>query len=282
MIKKEVNEKNYTKAYIITVILLTWLATISLFINPSTGLKYFSLVMFIPAISAVVFNLIGHRSLKEQLGCFTRRLNLKSVAFGILYPIIFIVVCAFILCITGAAKLNPNHEDISVVKEIIIIIVTVLVNSVLGVLGEEYGWRGYLLPELTKSKGKIKATIIVGIVWALFHVPAVFLLAKTTGIANPFAICIIQAAVVIIFSFPFSYCYYLSGNLIPVLLFHSIWDVVNTTILGNIYVNKPGMVVGKLLYINGEGVTGFILGVVLVYWFIKQFKKCNDKNFLEF
>lgn len=115
----------------------------------------------------------------------------------------------------------------------------------------------------------------MGLVWALYHVPAVFFLAKTTGIGNPFLLCVIQACVVFTLSFPFSYCYYLSGNLIPVLFFHSVWNVVNTTVLGNIYKNKQGIIAGDLLLINGEGVVGLGLGMILIYWFIKQFKKDN-------
>ncbi|MFB9324631.1 CPBP family intramembrane glutamic endopeptidase [Paenibacillus aurantiacus] len=36
------------------------------------------------------------------------------------------------------------------------------------VLGEEYGWRGFLLPKLTQQLGKLRATVVVGIIWALF------------------------------------------------------------------------------------------------------------------
>ena len=43
------------------------------------------------------------------------------------------------------------------------------VNSIIA-FGEEFGWRGYLLPKLMPF-GKAKAYIIIGLVWGLWHLP---------------------------------------------------------------------------------------------------------------
>jgi membrane protease YdiL (CAAX protease family) len=44
-----------------------------------------------------------------------------------------------------------------------------------GPLGEELGWRGYLLPTLEIRVGTVWATIVVGLVWWLWHFPLFFL-----------------------------------------------------------------------------------------------------------
>lgn len=52
---------------------------------------------------------------------------------------------------------------------------TVIVGPLLGLLiafGEEYGWRGYLQGELTKL-GRVKGVLLVGVVWGIWHAPAV-------------------------------------------------------------------------------------------------------------
>ena len=38
-------------------------------------------------------------------------------------------------------------------------------------LGEEIGWRGFALPQLLKSYQPLNASIILGIVWGVFHFP---------------------------------------------------------------------------------------------------------------
>lgn len=40
-------------------------------------------------------------------------------------------------------------------------------------LGEECGWRGYLLPKLAVRYGVIPATLFVGVIWAVWHIPLV-------------------------------------------------------------------------------------------------------------
>jgi membrane protease YdiL (CAAX protease family) len=45
------------------------------------------------------------------------------------------------------------------------------INGIFG-FGEEFGWRGYLLPKLMPL-GKLKAYTIVGIAWGLWHAPLI-------------------------------------------------------------------------------------------------------------
>ena len=54
---------------------------------------------------------------------------------------------------------------------------TLLLGPFLGLVvtfGEEYGWRGYLQTALMKL-GKIKAIILVGIIWGVWHMPVILM-----------------------------------------------------------------------------------------------------------
>jgi membrane protease YdiL (CAAX protease family) len=46
----------------------------------------------------------------------------------------------------------------------------IVTNS--GPLGEELGWRGYALPRLLARTSPLKAGLVLGLVWTLWHVPA--------------------------------------------------------------------------------------------------------------
>ena len=41
--------------------------------------------------------------------------------------------------------------------------------------GEEIGWRGFALPQLAQRLGFARASIVVGVVWATWHLPLFFL-----------------------------------------------------------------------------------------------------------
>jgi membrane protease YdiL (CAAX protease family) len=187
----------------------------------------------------------------------------------------FIATCGIIALVTGLGHFNPVSPTLTYI--IISSIIVIMVNLIF-IFGEEYGWRGYLLPKLTKSTGKTMATIMLGIVWALYHFPIVYLLAKTTGIGNPQLIATSQAVCVFFFAFAFSYSYYISkGSLIPVMFLHSTWNTINVLILGDIYTSKSVLIVGNIPVFNGEGIFGLILGGILVFCFIKRFHKSGKQ-----
>jgi len=53
------------------------------------------------------------------------------------------------------------------------------------VLGEEPGWRGFALPRLIERLGPNGGTLILGIAWALWHLP-LFVVAGTAQYGTPF------------------------------------------------------------------------------------------------
>jgi membrane protease YdiL (CAAX protease family) len=64
-----------------------------------------------------------------------------------------------------------------------------LTFSALMALGEEYGWRGYLLPKLLPL-GQVKAAVIVGAIWGTWHLPILIAGLNYPSVAPPAAIAI--------------------------------------------------------------------------------------------
>lgn len=81
---------------------------------------------------------------------------------------------------------------------------------------EELGWRGYLLPKLQQRYDALSASLLVGIVWAGWHLPVYLLpLGLTNG---PFALFV---PFIVLFSIVYTWVYNsTSGNVLVVMVLH--------------------------------------------------------------
>lgn len=73
--------------------------------------------------------------------------------------------------------LGPMPPRASIVLYFIFTATISVIKDCATVLGEEIGWRGFLVPELAKRHSFAATAIISGFIWALWHYP-IFLLAR--------------------------------------------------------------------------------------------------------
>ncbi len=59
-----------------------------------------------------------------------------------------------------------------------------LLTLVTGATGEELGWRGFALPRLQARWNALNSTLILGALWAIWHIPSFFIF-RTVGISVP-------------------------------------------------------------------------------------------------
>jgi len=67
----------------------------------------------------------------------------------------------------------PSPALVLPVLFVMTLVITPFINGLFG-FGEELGWRGYLLPKLMVL-GKLKAYLLLGIVWGLWHLPLILI-----------------------------------------------------------------------------------------------------------
>ncbi len=87
-----------------------------------------------------------------------------------------------------------------------------------GQAGEELGWRGYALPRLTARLGLGPASILLGILWACWHLP-LFFLPNTDTAGQSFPLYLLQvSALSVAMSWLFAHS---RGSLLLVMLMHA-------------------------------------------------------------
>jgi membrane protease YdiL (CAAX protease family) len=97
----------------------------------------------------------------------------------------------------------------------------ILANTVLtavGQAGEEIGWRGYALPRLAARLGLARASLILGLIWACWHLPLFFVPGVSqTGQSFPVYLLMVPALSVAI-----AWLYgHTNGSLLLAMLMHS-------------------------------------------------------------
>lgn len=144
-------------------------------------------VMWVPALATVLtIKFVSH----EGMGITNLRFGSWKpyLASGLILPVSFLLIYALtwllglgqpdwhltqfqemIATSVGPAAPMPSPGVILVVLFVVTLLVSPVINGILG-FGEEFGWRGYLLPKLMPL-GKVRAYVIEGIIWGLWHLP---------------------------------------------------------------------------------------------------------------
>jgi membrane protease YdiL (CAAX protease family) len=120
-------------------------------------------LMWAPGLAAILVTLATTRSLRG-LGWGLRRPI--TLLYALLVPLLY---CAVVYGIAWASGLigfvRPNFEFSMRLAPLAI------AASLPMALGEELGWRGFLMPEVAKAGSFRNSVVFTAIVWALWHVP---------------------------------------------------------------------------------------------------------------
>lgn len=130
-------------------------------------ITYFFLGVYGPSIGAIVTTI--------YFGGIQDTLDLVKKIFIWKLPVLnYLVVIALPLLFlaSGIGLYALFFGSPGVFENKSLAIPALLLNSIyIGPLGEELGWRGFLLPELQREKSAVKSALIVGFVHFSWHIP---------------------------------------------------------------------------------------------------------------
>lgn len=73
------------------------------------------------------------------------------------------------------AGIKVNAGTVAVVAAVLWVVSALAIPIHLLELGEEIGWRGYLLPQFLKFMSARKAVLLSGVLWGLMHAPLIYI-----------------------------------------------------------------------------------------------------------
>lgn len=186
-------------SYVLITYLITWTFWIINFTVPTLHDSFRIIGSFVPSITALFF--IYHYEGKEKL-----KKCLKKVAAFKTNPLIYLFIFSY-----------------SVIQ---VFLCLLLISIAGGPLGEEIGWRGLVLPKVQKRFNPFISSIVVAVIWTLWHLPMFYFHAEGYDNYLQFLFGTICLSLVVTWLYNRT-----KGNLFIVILFHAIDDFVNYSCL---------------------------------------------------
>jgi membrane protease YdiL (CAAX protease family) len=242
---------------------------------PLVGEASLPLTMLTPTVATIIMLSVvspegSFRDALRSLGLDVA--GLKAWPLAILAPIAIFIVGLAIMVAAGFTTLATIPPDQSFLLGAPDIAIGFIVGSLFAV-GEEIGWRGYMLPRMTGFP-LLSAMLIVGFLHGVWHLP----LLMTTDYYHAGSLVIVVPLFLITLTLAGVFYGYLrvwSGSVWPVALAHgavnSGWNFTN-----DLSTNKSPLVSE---YIGGESGLMMIAGLLVIAAVIARYMKRNKLSF---
>lgn len=174
--------------YIILTYIVFWvmILVIGATVSVITNSNYYAMqwVVVVCSWSPTIVLLIMFKKLFHSItikefykNAFKDKLSLSSFSFS---TIIILSVFFISMLFYSYVRKDSLFHNLSITAPAIFW--SLLFSVFQGASGEESGWRGYLLPEMSKKYGWVKGNIILGFVWAFWHLPLWFISSGYSGL----------------------------------------------------------------------------------------------------
>lgn len=245
-------------AFFIGAFAFSWLWWTPSMLGFEGALVFVAMVVgsFGPAVSgATVTRLTGGSARSWMRGLLRWRVPVRWYAFALGLPILIVSVASAAFVLAGE-KLEFSLLGGNLAKLVPLLIFVTL----LGGGNEEPGWRGFALPRLQSRWTPLRATLLLGAVWALWHVP-ILIAAGGHGL-DPVAFALI---IVVLFvgiaggyAFPLTFLYNKTQSALLCMLLHGSYNtaigllilVPEDALRGGTYATATVAITGTMLAVT--------------------------------
>lgn len=167
------------KLFFIVVIILSTISDVMI-IRFNLDIFYL-ILMWSPAIASIVAiiyeNILNNKkitfkSIISDMGF--RKCSVKYILLGIILPLIYLLIPYMIYWKKYPSNFAYHNVSLGIIfSDCAPIMIIGIFTGLISALGEEIGWRGYMLPRLSQKYGNSKALIISSLFWCLWHFPLI-------------------------------------------------------------------------------------------------------------
>ncbi|EMI9087352.1 MULTISPECIES: CPBP family intramembrane glutamic endopeptidase [Bacillus] len=229
--------------------------------------------MFTPVFSSILTRIILKEGFKDVSFSLGNLKIWKGIGFALLIPMVICGITYSIAWLSGIARfqhpeggmLEPiyNILGLQYLPEPFSFIYLVVLSGILGsllnlipVLGEEMGWRGYMLTRLVDAEFS-RPILISGLIWATWHVPIVIAGLYVEGSSVLLSVLGIYFCIVP-FSYITAYLRLITGSVWPSVIIHTTWNAIiqgpfaraSTGHQSEIWIGESGLITAIIILIT--------------------------------
>ena len=229
----------FSSKKVITFLALTFgitalfdISSILLRVSGDAYIIFTTAFMWSPAIAVLLTKWIFKENIRTLNWKWPKK---KYIFLSFAIPILYAFVTYLTIWTTGWGKFYNKSfvNEVAISYGITslsvgwIIFIFILMKGTIGIfkscsnaLGEEIGWRGYLVPQLFNKFGYIKTSLITGVIWSVWHYTSLIFGTYNNGTPVWYGLICFTLMIVSI-SFIFTWFTIKSGSLFPAMILHA-------------------------------------------------------------
>jgi len=223
-------------------------------------------LMWMPALAAYLSNRFTNE--KQKGGFGFKKCRIRYLLQGVFIPLVYLGIPYLLLCFFFPAKLAYAPT-----RRLLVVLAIGIPLSMLTALGEEIGWRGFMLPRLVSIHGIRRALFASSLIWYCWHLPILLADVYLPGLpilfkAVMFLINIGSVGIII------GIITLRSGSVWPAAVLHAAHNAYDQLMFGPYTVGDS-----KLYFISESGILTSVLTVsiaVILYTFYRR--ECRRKG----
>jgi uncharacterized protein len=286
---KNVTDKRLVIFGLIMIGLLIPLSVVYYFHRESNWLI---VLMMTPALSVVLTRIITKEGVHELYLKPHFKGNIKwYLAAYILTP--FVSYTGAVLYFLIFRNYNPLGSDYALENGftsvsqfyqnlVPMILLAILINPLMGIIqcfGEEFAWRGYLLPKLCKKMVAWKAALLTGVIWGVWHSP-IIAMGYNYGSGHPAAGILAMIVYTTVLGTISAFLFFKTKSIWLSVVFHAAINALDLFLPSTLFISKQ-----KVNPFIGPNLTGLIGGsgliVVAILCFFQIYKD-SKRNMAKF
>jgi uncharacterized protein len=172
---------------------------------------------------------------------------------------LFIFVGIPVICVLSVVVIPGvlgSFEGLGALAPLSLLGIFVYVLILGGALGEEPGWRGFALPRLQSAHGPLLGTLVLGPLWALWHLPLFFTPWNELTLFNVVVFVLATTCLAIMYTWVFNNT---KGSILIAILVHASFNASVTGILAPLFPAPVLSDYGLLPILGGFGALAVVL-----------------------